>query len=120
MLTAFGKVLRILRIERGELLKDMSEKLYITVAYLSAIENGKRAIPPDFIAKLTALYALNCQEVKRLQDAADQSIAGTHIALDGFDGQKRSLAAAFAREFKDFDEEQLDALRAILAKKSKE
>lgn len=41
MLTALGKELRILRISRGELLKDMACKLSITPAYLSSIEMVK-------------------------------------------------------------------------------
>ena len=43
-MTDFAKALRILRIERGEVLKDMADKLGITSSYLSAIECGKRKI----------------------------------------------------------------------------
>ena len=52
MLTALGKELRILRISRGELLKDMACKLSITPAYLSSIENGKRVPSKDMVDKI--------------------------------------------------------------------
>lgn len=44
-LTEFGKFSRKLRIDNGELLKDMAIKLNVTVSYLSAVEIGKRNIP---------------------------------------------------------------------------
>ena len=56
MLTALGKELRILRISRGELLKDMACKLSITPAYLSSIENGKRVPSKDMVDKIIELY----------------------------------------------------------------
>ena len=45
MLTNFGKKLRILRINTGETIVEMSEKLGLSTSYLSSIENGKRKIP---------------------------------------------------------------------------
>ena len=42
MLTALGKFLRKLRIDNGEILKDMADKLGVTASFLSAVENGKK------------------------------------------------------------------------------
>ena len=42
MLTSFGKFCRKLRINNGELLYDMAEKLDVSSAFLSKVENGKR------------------------------------------------------------------------------
>ena len=42
MITAFGKFLRILRMDNGEILKTMAEKLEVTSSFLSAVENGKK------------------------------------------------------------------------------
>ena len=47
MITEFGKILRIIRINCGDSAKDMSEKLGISASYLSAIENGKRNVPDN-------------------------------------------------------------------------
>ena len=42
MITSLGNFLRKLRFEKGEVLKDMAEKLGVTVSFLSAVENGKK------------------------------------------------------------------------------
>ena len=42
MLTEFGKALRRIRLDNDELLKDMADKLKVSSAYLSAVENGKK------------------------------------------------------------------------------
>lgn len=47
MLTEFGKLLRIIRINSGDTSKDMAKKLNLSPSYLSAIESGKRNIPAD-------------------------------------------------------------------------
>ena len=41
-LTSLGKFLRKLRIDRGELLRTMSNKLGISMSFLSSVENGKK------------------------------------------------------------------------------
>ena len=45
MLTSIGKFLRKLRVDHDEILKDMAEKLEVTVSFLSAVENGKKHMP---------------------------------------------------------------------------
>ena len=56
MLTQFGKELRHIRLDRDEKLKDMAEKLGVTVSYLSAVENGKRNIPDNWIEMIASEY----------------------------------------------------------------
>ena len=46
MLTNFGKFCRKLRIDKGELLYDMAQRLKVSSAFLSKVENGK-AKPPE-------------------------------------------------------------------------
>ena len=52
MVNEFGKLLRKIRIDNGEILKDMADKLEMTSSYLSAIECGKRNIPNNLIPRL--------------------------------------------------------------------
>ena len=70
MLTRFGKRLRTLRIEENQRLKDMADKLGVTAAYLSAVENGKRRVPDSWIATLTDEYGLSPEEERELQKLA--------------------------------------------------
>lgn len=41
--TSLGKFLRKLRIDRGKLLRTMSNKLGISMSFLSSVENGKKS-----------------------------------------------------------------------------
>jgi len=52
--------LRDIRVEHGELLKGMADKLGMGSAELSAIEHGRKPIPEGFMQKLEYLYDLNC------------------------------------------------------------
>jgi len=116
MLTLFGKFCRKLRIDRGELLKDMSDKLGVTPSYLSAVENGKRNIPPEWVFKISELYSLNEEEVSELKAAADTQI-NTRIDLNKMKGDQRDVMMAFARDFDQLNEAELDVIKNILFKK---
>ena len=49
MITSLGRFLRKLRIDQGEILKDMADKLGVSVSFLSAVENGKKGCRPHGI-----------------------------------------------------------------------
>lgn len=105
MITELGKSLRKLRIDRGEILKTMAEKLNMTSSYLSAIECGKRNIPSDLIDKLVSIYDLTQAEQEALLQARDKSLDSVEIELSTNNAFKRDLALQFARKFDDIDDE---------------
>lgn len=116
MLTEFGKVLRKMRIDRSEILKDMADKLGMTSSYLSAIECGKRNIPSDFVSRLAIIYSLSGEEVECLHKAEDCSIDSIKINLSGNTSQKRDLALQFARKFDNIDDETARTILKFLKK----
>ena len=65
MLTSLGQFLRKLRLERGEILKTMADKLGVTSAFLSAVENGKKRMPAAWYEKLASLYSFRKTRVQR-------------------------------------------------------
>ena len=67
--TDIGKELREIRIRRGEVLKNMADKLGFGSVQLSGIECGKQAAPTDFFLRLKELYALTDEEAARLEAA---------------------------------------------------
>ena len=71
MLTSIGKFLRKLRIDRGEILKDMAEKLDVTVSFLSAVENGRKKMPSSWNARICSLYDLSFQQQKDFTKAIE-------------------------------------------------
>lgn len=114
MLTKFGKQLRSLRLETNQRLKDMAEMLDVTVAYLSAVENGKRAIPDTWIEKIAEEYHLSDDEVASLQMAAIENKRDVRLDLNGLNEAEVGLTLSFARRFKNLSDDQVNELQKIL------
>lgn len=102
-MTDFAKALRILRIERGEVLKDMADKLGITSSYLSAIECGKRKIPNDFCERVISIYGLSREDASKLRDAMAKAKDKVEIVIPftGLSSDEQEVALKFARSFKE-------------------
>ena len=113
MLTNFGKALRKMRIDHGEFLKDMAGKLNVTVAYLSAVENGNREVPDNWIDKLTEAYNLSTEERKELQEYAYEKKENIKIDICGIEQEERELALAFARSFRSLSKEEKETMHRI-------
>ncbi|AWY98846.1 helix-turn-helix domain-containing protein [Blautia argi] len=116
MLTNFGKELRKLRIDHDELLKDMASNLGVTVAYLSAVENGKREVPDTWIDVLGEKYQLSSDELAILQSLAYEGKSSLKIDLSKIESEERELALAFARSFKSLSDEEMKEIRKILGR----
>ena len=114
MLTEFGQHLRKIRIDCGEFLKDMAEKLGVTSSYLSAVETGKRNIPDDWVAKISQLYGLDMFEREALQIAADNSARSVTMDLSNIAPPKRETALLFARKFDEVGNATIEAIRNLL------
>ena len=114
MLTAFGKALRKIRIDRNLLLKDMADGLGCSSPFLSAIESGTKKIPDDMIERISNVYKLTEEEVQSLEIGKVQSMKEVVMSLKDFCAQDRELAMAFARNFDALQEDQKEKLRAIL------
>jgi transcriptional regulator with XRE-family HTH domain len=114
VITDFGKILRIIRINRGESAKEMAEKLNISTSYLSAIENGKRNIPKETVNLILTLYNLSDKESENLRRAVMVSSGSMKIDLTDLTEKKKQAIIALTK--KDLDEEIVDKLCQILNK----
>lgn len=114
MLTAFGKALRKIRIDRNLLLKDMADGLGCSSPFLSAIESGTKKIPDDMIERISNVYKLTEEEVRSLEVGRDQSVKEVKMELKGYCEQDRELALAFARSFESLDASQKEKLKKVL------
>lgn len=112
MLTKFGKQLRKIRIEYDQRLKDMADKLGVTVAYLSAVENGNRAVPDAWVNKIANEYSLNEQEIIELQKAAYEEKNEIKICYEG--AARAEVALAFARKFQSMTDDNVSQLQEFL------
>lgn len=117
MLTRFGKMLRTIRLDRDELLRDMAEKLGVTVAYLSAVENGKRKVPDEWIPKIVDLYELDDDVAEKLQKFAYEERNDLKLNLGNITPDQRELAYSFARRFKNLSSNDVLEMKKILDEK---
>lgn len=116
MLTPFGRFLRKLRIDHGELLKDMAEKLKVTASYLSAVEVGKKAVPNAWIGVLSGMYkSIDELDLRRL---AELSKPEFRVEIPrGSDDVRREAVAMFARKVGSMDHDSLTKLLAVMLEK---
>lgn len=120
MLTDFGRFLRKLRIDSGELIKDMAAKLNVTASYLSAVETGKRNIPDTWVHEIANQYGLDQESEHALSEAASRSAKTIKLELENVPGSKRETAILFAREFGSMDDETVAQIRELLKQRAKE
>ena len=117
MLTAFGKFCRKIRIDHGEIMKDMAEKLNVTPSFLSAVETGKRSIPDSWLESLTKLYNFTGEQLVELKMAIEESKNDLKINLRGISEDDRKVAMAFAREFTSLSDPEKTKILEMLNKK---
>ena len=106
----FGKFTRKLRIDRGELLKDMSCKLKVSPAY---------NIPQDWIDILSKAYLLTTKQINELKQAYAQSCNEIKLNMKGATNEQKNLAIEFMEGFARLDEKDIHELSKILAKSTR-
>ena len=113
-LTKLGRFLRKMRIDRGELLRDMSGKLGVAVSFLSSVENGKKSMPTEWAAKLVQIYQLSDLQKRGLDEAIAESEKGIGVKFEGLSPEKRQLSVAFARKIQSLSASDQKALQKVL------
>ena len=117
MLTSIGRFLRKLRIDNGEILKNMADKLEVSSAFLSAVENGKKKMPEIWAEKLSALYNFSQKQNDDFQEAIVDTNKVIELSLENATPQHRDLALSFARHFDSLDEETSKRIIEMLQKR---
>ena len=114
--TSFGEFVRILRIRHHEVMGDMAAKLGVKVPFLSAVENGKKNVPADWIEKLTTLYSLTEKEQADLDTAIQESRTQYRLNTGNAGIVQRRAALQFARSFENMDDETAMKILKLLNK----
>lgn len=95
-LTSFGKAFRKFRIDNDLTLKQVSEELGLTPAYLSGIETGRKPLNLQLLNSVIQKFGANHDEAKALEIAASQTMKEISIPIPTDDLQSQ-LAVMFAR-----------------------
>lgn len=115
--TKFGEFVRILRIKCHQVMGDMAEVLGTSVPFLSAVENGKKNVPNDWIDKIILHYRLSEAETDELREAIEESKMQYKITAGNAGITKRKAALQFARSFDNMDDETATKILELLSKK---
>jgi transcriptional regulator with XRE-family HTH domain len=118
MVTQFGKLLRIIRVNSGDSAKDMAKKLNMSPSYLSTIENGKRNIPVDMDRLLIESYNLTEQDKTELRKAMLESSEKVKIDLTDLAEKRRRMI--FELTDVDLDDSIIDEIHHIIDAKKRE
>lgn len=115
--TAFGEFVRILRIKHHEVMGDMAKVLNASLPFLSAVENGKKNVPADWIEKIVNHYDLSPAEQQKLSEAAEESRTQYKISTLAAGNTQRRAAMQFARSFDSMDDDTAIKILELLSKK---
>jgi len=113
-MTTLGTLLKMIRIQNGEVLKNMAENLGVTASYLSAVENGKRDMPKDWTQRIGRLYELDEKTLKNIEEAAENLRKSLKLSLEGASEAKKGAALVFARAFENMDDKTAENIKRIL------
>ena len=114
MTTEFGKTVQQLRQLAGLTLYEVSQKLGLSSAFLSAIENGRKRVPEDFVERLAKAMPVVQKKMSELEALANQARQQVVVPLHKATKQDADLATSLARKFNSLSEEQKKHIQAIL------
>lgn len=112
-MTKLGISLRKIRLDRQELLRDMAEKLNVSSAFLSAVENGKKRPPAKFVDRICDIYELDETKRNELLHAADMSMDEVKINLTEASATQRQVAVSFAKALNGLSDDQISEIMNI-------
>lgn len=116
-MTPLGEKLRALRAARGMLLKDMAAALEVSPAYLSALEHGRRgAASAGLIHQICQLFGLIWDDADELNALARQSRPRLRLNSAGLTAAQTALANRLAKEFRNLDDDTVQAIQVVLDK----
>lgn len=120
MITKLGKFLRIFRMERGLLLKQMADDLGVSSSFLSAIEHGKKELPKGFEEKILQTYHLDKAESEGLSDAILYSKSDINLNISNMNNNLKDIAISFSRKLDTLDDDTASKIMSLLNKHEEE
>lgn len=103
--TKFGEFVRLLRVKNHEVMGDMAKLLGTSTPNLSAVENGKKNVPKNWIPVIIDHYHLNDDEICELNQSIAESKTQMKLNMQNSGILQRQTALQFARSFDGMDDE---------------
>ena len=112
MITSLGRQLIIIRINCDETLKNMSDRIGISSAYLSAIENGNRDMPSELLDKIITEYKIEDELLLRTNYV--KSLKKFKINMKNFSGEKKLLTILLSKKIQSLNQDEVEKIKIIL------
>ena len=112
MITSLGRQLRIIRINCDETLKNMSDRIGISSAYLSAIENGNRDMSSEILDKIITEYKIEDELLLRTNYV--KSLKKFKINMKNFSGEKKLLTILLTKKIQSLNQDEVEKIKKIL------
>ena len=109
--TQFGRALRSMRIETEESISQMAERLEYSTSFLSAVELGKKSVPPEMVNRLEKKYKLDAERVEELVEMASKTLNTVRINTDEHSDEGKQTLFALARALPELDDDSMRRLR---------
>ena len=114
MLSAFGRLIRKIRIDLNLKLKDMARDMHISHSTLSNIEHGRTSPPACFIDSLCNIYHLDNALAAALRKSAFCALNKITIDLDTLNPEAKELALTFSAHMPSWSRKQCKSLHQSL------
>lgn len=120
MITEYGKFIKNLRKQKNETLASMSKKLGVSIAFLSAMEVGKKQVPIDYADKISDIYCLNYKENIELDNAIALSNINLNINFTNLNDEQKKSLVLFVRRVSRLNRNKLSKINDLLMEDEKE
>ena len=115
MISKFGIEMRKFRVETGESLRIMADRIGVSATFLSAMEVGRKPIPIEYAKKIKEIYNLGEEEYIKLYEAIIETNEHVDIEIDKMNEAQKEVSMVFARKIENADPELVEKLRKVLA-----
>ena len=112
-LTAFGKEVRKLRLDKGVSLMDMADALGCSAAFVSSVETGRKDPPEGYVSQTAKFLKLNKESASQLQKLAMET---RNIVRLRPTSKNREVVAEFARKFDSLGKREVNEILEILSR----
>ncbi|MCR4720532.1 MAG: helix-turn-helix domain-containing protein [Lachnospiraceae bacterium] len=112
--TKFGEFVRRLRLSSHQVMGDMANLLGTSTSNLSAVENGRKNVPNNWVQIIVDSYHLNDEQTRALKEAIEESRPQLKLNLQRTGVIQRKTALQFARSFDQMDEETAQKIMKLL------
>jgi transcriptional regulator with XRE-family HTH domain len=109
----FAQIARAARLAARVTLKEVADKLGVSIAYVSEVERGNRPAPSPSRAIAWA-RAVRCDNPSSFANAALADRSFVQLDVEAVPDFRRDAAFAFARSFDGLTEEQAEQIQKIV------